>query len=745
MTTATLTNASDGSRVALLTDGRKVASLYALTGGVRADELTGTIHDVAVLTLGNAQGHPFIIDATTLQQALVLMQSAPDGVKVRVRHPTPAEMAAGVDNDPTRMIGRLTNPRIVGDSLRADLRLGDYAAKVPGYGDVRGYLLSLAASDPAAFGLSPVIDYEIDPASMAARIRQLIAVDTVGTPAANPAGLLSAHPSPLAPGVSSGSGGPPAPGASGEKGRPSMDPKLIELLRAAGLDPNAATPEQIQSFINEMSDEGYSDLSAKAKSAGLTLPGKAPKAEPVAAPVAAGLSANPVLVAEQTRVSTIRQLAATYGLAEDSVVSEQIVAGADVNAARRALLARLGEKSKPVPGAVHVGADRNLATLGAGVVDAVMLRAGTKVDRVSERAREFEGMRLSGMARAFLNKIGVDTTGLSDAKVAQLSFNKMELMRRGVAMLNLGTGDFPGLLGDAINKRLRVAFDETPSTWNQVFRRNTNPDFKTINVLQLSEAPGLIAVAPGGEYKNGVFNESRETYALQKFGRIIPLNWEAIINDDLSSFSRIPVAMGQAAKRLEDDVAWAVFLSNANLSDGGALFNNTAVTTAGGHANVQSAAAISVASIGTMRTAMRKQVGLNGAVLNLEPRHLIVPTDYETDALQLINSQYDPASNKFQVANPFRTLSIVSEPRLSVGVTLNQGQPNQTTIAGSTTRWYLAADTSAIDTVEVCFLESEPAPVVEEQDGFRIDAREFKVRHTVAAKAIDYRGLQRNG
>jgi hypothetical protein len=203
--------------------------------------------------------------------------------------------------------------------------------------------------------------------------------------------------------------------------------------------------------------------------------------------------------------------------------------------------------------------------------------------------------------------------------------------------------------------------------------------------------------------------------------------------------------MGQAAKRLEDDVAYAVLLNNAAMSDTGALFNNTAVTTAGGHANLQTAGAISVATLGIMRSAMRKQVGLNGAVLNLEPRHLIVPTDYETDAIQLVNSQYDPAANRNQVHNPFRTLNVVAEPRLAVGVTLNPGQSNQTVIAGSTTRWYTAADTGTIDTVEVCFLESEPAPVVEEQDGFRIDAREFKVRHTVAAKSIDWRGLQRNG
>lgn len=741
------------SRVAVL-------SANSVAGGIRVDFGAGVIENVAVLTHGKAQGHQFIIDSTSLRQALELMQSMPDGLKVRVRHPTPAEMQSGVDNDPTRMIGRLTSPRIVDGCLRADLRLGEYASCVPGYGDVRSYLLALAANDPTGFGLSPVIEYEIDPVTMAARIHAIIAADTVGTPAANPAGLLAALPAnnekagavpaesaggsvPLA-SLPATAGSTPTPANAGKKGGSVMDPKLLEVLRAAGLDPNAATPEQIQLFVDSLDDAKYADLLAKAKATGVTLPERthaAPPAPAAVAPASAPLAARSDAVALETqRVNAIRALAAVYQLQDHPVVSEQIVAGSDLPAAKQALLSALAAKNAPISGVVSVGADRNLASLAAGLSDAVTLRAGGKIERPSERAREFHGMRLTAMARAFLNKIGVDTTGMSDVAVAQLSFNKSALMSRGIAMLNLATGDFPAILGDAINKRLRAAYDETPATWSAWARRNTNADFKTINVVQLSEAPSLLRVMPGEEYKNGAFTESREQYVLQKFGRIVSLNWETIINDDLSAFSRIPTAMGQAAKRLEDDVAYFVLLNNAAMSDAGLLFNGNPVTTPGGHANVSAAAAISVAALNTIKAAMRKQVGLQGAILNLEPRTLLVPPDIEADAVQLINSQYDPAANKLQVANPFRTLNVVVEPRLSLGVNLNG-----VTAAGSASRYYAVADSARIDTVEVCFLESEPAPVVTEEDAFRVDARSFKIRHTVAAAAIDWRGLHRNG
>ena len=111
---------------------------------------------------------------------------------------------------------------------------------------------------------------------------------------------------------------------------------------------------------------------------------------------------------------------------------------------------------------------------------------------------------------------------------------------------------------------------------------------------------------------------------------------------------------------------------------------------------------------------------------------------------ELVNSTTNPASANSNVKNRFGAggqvpLTPVVEPRLQGGVTLNG-----TTAAGSGTAWHLAADPSRIDTVEVCFLAEEPAPVTEEQDGFRVDGRQYKIRHTVAAKAIDYRGLYKH-
>jgi hypothetical protein len=79
---------------------------------------------------------------------------------------------------------------------------------------------------------------------------------------------------------------------------------------------------------------------------------------------------------------------------------------------------------------------------------------------------------------------------------------------------------------------------------------------------------------------------------------------------------------GRRVADFENSIAWGVILSNTKggpaLSDGGNLWNNTVVTTAGGHANLAgTAAAVTVASISAGRLAMRQQKSLDGIPLNV--------------------------------------------------------------------------------------------------------------------------------
>ncbi len=114
------------------------------------------------------------------------------------------------------------------------------------------------------------------------------------------------------------------------------------------------------------------------------------------------------------------------------------------------------------------------------------------------------------------------------------------------------------------------------------------------------------------------------------------------------------------------------------------------------------------------------------------PRFLIVPVALSATAEELISSlSYNAANNNEGVRNIYgpggsRPLTVISEPQLD---------------GNSATAWYLAADPSTIDTVEVTFLQGEESPVLEDKWGFDNDTYKYKVRQTFGVKAIDWRGL----
>ena len=101
------------------------------------------------------------------------------------------------------------------------------------------------------------------------------------------------------------------------------------------------------------------------------------------------------------------------------------------------------------------------------------------------------------------------------------------------------------------------------------------------------------------------------------------------------------------------------------------------------HGNVAgTATALSVTSLSTARTAMRRQIGLKGEILALEPSALLVPPELETTAQQLVAQLL---ATKTSDVNPFANgLQIIVEPGLTSAIA-----------------WYLLADVTA-DRKSVC-------------------------------------------
>lgn len=771
--------------------------VYSNPGDVEVDEQTGVIKNVSLMTVGPARGHGFDIDETTNKQLAELINSDPSGigVKCRVTHPRIDDDGAVAD-DLMQLVGRVRNARIVGNAVRGDVFLGDYAKKVPGLGDVWSYLCSLAKNDPTALGMSAMFSFDIDPqidgegnpTSLPARVGSVVGVDFVGKPAANPNGLLSqpanSSPPPAAPLTAK-------PQVQITKGLSNMDAELKALLVGMGLKANA-TDDEAQEYMNGLGADQKATLGSKYNTT--TNSGKGacadavidPKVAALADPARAAVDRDDQIVAlESKRKTQIVALAAALKVGDVAIdqatVLECVSGGLTVDQARPVMLRALAKKTISNlrdPNAdpnvtlgdsrIDVSDDNGLATLREQASDALALKMIDKCyDRFNEpakhkkmtdaiknrdnhRVKQMASLRYNQFCRMYLAALGMkNTENLSDAKLAESTTVRGLRSNYGrIAALAESIGDLGNITLDAFNKTLRLAYLDAPRSWPTWARRATAPDFKNINRIVLSEAPSMVNRNQGGELKYVTLTDSKETYSLSTYSQLIRMTWRLVINDDMNSLARVPLLQANAAMRQEEDTAYAIITVNAALADTGALFNSTAVTTAGGHANLAGGGtALSVSSLQTGWAAIKKQKGLAGSArLELVPKFLLVPTSIEFSTQQLIGSDY-----------LIPGIAGGGSSGTPVAGTVNQGQRNpfvnKLTVIGSTrlddnsnTAWYLFSDyrDGQTDTIEVCFLEDEPEPVAKSETDFDTDDIKFALRHTVAAKAIDYRGLYKN-
>ncbi len=416
---------------------------------------------------------------------------------------------------------------------------------------------------------------------------------------------------------------------------------------------------------------------------------------------------------ERKRVSEITTLTRKFNL-DEAFSTSLIDQAVSVEEARSQILNKLAERSEKdgnIRNQVDVHVTRDEADARrAGMVESLLHRYDPKTNKLSENGAPYMGMSLLRLAEEVLVRNHIPIRGLTKSDIAQRAFQ--------------ATTDFPAVLANVANKTLRQAYELTPQTFRPFVRQVFLPDFKEVSRVQLSEAPKLEKLNQSGEFKYGSLSDAGEKYALGTFGKIIAINRQIVINDDVEAFTRIPALHGRAAADLESDLVYAVFIANAALADGVPLFHAT-------HTNLGTPGVISEITLGEGRRLMRRQAGLQKGrdrqLLNIQARYLIVPATLETVAQKQLAAIIPNTAND---VNPFSGLySLIAEPRLD---------------DGSTTAWYLAADPSQIDTIEIAYLQGQQGVYTENRQGFEIDGLEIKARLDFAVKAIDHRGLFKN-
>lgn len=160
------------------------------------DRKTSTIAGASAMQVGLVKDGRFEIDQTTLKQLNEKGNALKLGAKVRFGHPAMSDDALG--SFLGRMRGFRLNPE--GTISRGDIYFDETSFRTP-RGDLGGYTMDLARSDPSAFGMSVVVlgDREFrmkpdgtrevhpetgEPLPALLRVKELLAVDFVDSPAA---------------------------------------------------------------------------------------------------------------------------------------------------------------------------------------------------------------------------------------------------------------------------------------------------------------------------------------------------------------------------------------------------------------------------------------------------------------------------------------------------------------------------------------------------------------------------------
>lgn len=452
---------------------------------------------------------------------------------------------------------------------------------------------------------------------------------------------------------------------------------------------------------------GSEDLSAE-------TPPKASEKKPVANPVTAAREVDDAIERDQLLAGQVQRAAEHFGL-DEIWAQRHINLGTPIKEVLKLAAAERAKRAPKTREDIGFGTDH----------DSIQWRSEQMASAIAARA---SGKAVPESARAFANMGFVDI-GLELLKANRQDFGLDPRNRAEVIRLALTTSDFPNLLANASNKVLLPSYEAANVSYRMLCIRQDLPDFKSASVLNTGDFPTPLQVAEAGEIKLGYFSEQKNTVALGTYGRRLSFSRQALINDDLNSFGRVMGAYGQRIADFEN-AAFFTLLGTVGptLGDGGAMFNATALTTAGGHANyTSSGTAISDTSITVGYALMAAQTGIgadnlgDGIKLNIQPKYLLAAPAKRNLAFQYTSSNYVP----------------------SAPTSMNSWAGQLTPVLDSNlsgNRWWLFADPAMFPNFAYGSLAGAPGPRVSTRAGFEIEGVEMRVAFDFYVGGIDWRG-----
>ena len=403
-----------------------------------------------------------------------------------------------------------------------------------------------------------------------------------------------------------------------------------------------------------------------------------------------------IKAAERGRITAIRTMCADD--ADDDFVQRAIDKDWTEEHTARELLTVMRENRAPAVGGIHSrnhDADCSARALAAGMLiadglDPTEHRFAREVGAGLERGKKFTEQE-TDMGDRYLDLSAVDIC----REACRIDGGRIPTGRRDAIRAATSGGTLSFVFGTNVYAKMVAGWTEIGDTTGAWVDEEDVANFLTQEDITLAASSRLERLARGDTAKHATVSDTRETYKIARYAKQFVIDEQDILDDRLGALMAMPFEMGQAARQLRPNLIYNELLKNPDLEDTGAVFNATAVTTTGGHANLVTGV-LSDANIKVAITAMGKQ-RIENQVINITPRFLIVPAALEWLAdsitkdevlLQIFADSPDP---KYSPSNAVarRGLQVTMDDRIGLAGVIDPDTGVKR--AGSDTGWYLTA------------------------------------------------------
>ncbi|CAD7363904.1 MULTISPECIES: ClpP-like prohead protease/major capsid protein fusion protein [Enterobacteriaceae] len=423
--------------------------------------------------------------------------------------------------------------------------------------------------------------------------------------------------------------------------------------------------------------------------------------------------AKNTITGDQERINGIKEIFSVFGNQYDGIKMSCLEdASCTLEMARERLLNEMGKNHTPtnknIPSHIYAG---NGNITGDAIRQGLYSRLGYERP---ERGNPYAMMSLFEMAQASLTDRGITVNGF---------INRSQVVN---AAFTHSSSDFSHILAGGAEKSVLKGWQDSGETFQKWTRTGSLSNFHEAKRVGLNGFSKLDKVPEGAEYKYITTSDKGVPIALATYGNIFSVTRQAIINDDLTQLTTIPMAMGRAAARTVGNLVYLLLTGNGKFTDGKALFHAD-------HKNLI-AKDMDMEGLNEARKLMRLQEDANGDSLNITPAFVLVPAALESAAHRAIlsSSSLFPVDGEGTINQNPGIINVVKdmaevivEPRLD---------------KANSKEWYVAA-AKGMDTIEVAYLDGIDTPYLEEQEGFTVDGVAWKVRIDAGVAALDYRGL----